>query len=69
MIRPLGLGGMAEVYLARVEGLEDFRQYYAVKRILPKLVKDAKFVRMFLDEARVTVALRHPNIVQVHDLG
>ncbi len=69
LIRPLGLGGMAEVYLARVEGLEDFRQYYAVKRILPKLVKDAKFVRMFLDEARVTVALRHPNIVQVHDLG
>ena len=69
LIRPLGLGGMAEVYLARVEGLEDFRQYYAVKRILPKLVKDAKFVRMFLDEARVTVALRHPNIVQVHDLS
>lgn len=69
LIRPLGLGGMAEVYLAKVEGLEDFRQYYAVKRILPRLVKDAKFVRMFLDEARVTVALQHPNIVQVHDLG
>ncbi len=69
LIRPLGLGGMAEVYLARVEGLEDFRQYYAVKRILPRLVTDAKFVRMFLDEARVTVALQHPNIVQVHDLG
>jgi len=60
---------MAEVYLARVEGLEDFKQYYAVKRILPRLVSDAKFVRMFLDEARVTVALQHPNIVQVHDLG
>ncbi len=69
LLRPLGKGGMAEVFLARTTGLEDFQQFYAIKKFLPKLQKDRKFLRMFLDEARVTMNLQHPNIVQVHDLG
>jgi len=68
LVRPLGKGGMADVFLARTQGLEDFRQFYAVKRILPRLTEDKKFLRMFLDEARITMNLQHPNIVQVHDL-
>ncbi len=69
LLRPLGQGGMAEVFLAKTKGLEDFERHYVVKRILPRLTEDRKFVRMFLDEARITVALQHTNIVQVHDLG
>lgn len=60
---------MAEVFLAKTKGLEDFERHYVVKRILPRLTEDQKFVRMFLDEARITVTLEHPNIVQVYDLG
>lgn len=69
LIRRLGRGGMAEVYLARTKGLEDFQRDYAIKRLLPQFVDDRRVLRMFLDEARITVALQHPNIVQVFDLG
>ncbi len=67
--RLIGVGGMAEIYRARVVGIEGFEWVCVVKRILPELARDETFVSMFLDEARITVKLRHPNIVQVFDLG
>jgi len=60
---------MADVYLARTKGLEDFQRDFAIKRILQRFAEDQRSLRMFLDEARITVALQHPNIVQVFDLG
>ncbi len=69
LVRRLGRGGMADVFLARTKGLEDFQRDYAIKQILPRYVDDRRALRMFLDEARITVALQHPNIVQVFDLG
>ncbi|HEY2410148.1 MAG TPA: protein kinase [Polyangiaceae bacterium] len=65
----LGLGGMAEVYVAQREGPRGFAKRFAVKRILPELAHDARFVAMFCDEARICAALSHPNIVQVVDFG
>ncbi|HWZ91504.1 MAG TPA: protein kinase [Polyangiaceae bacterium] len=65
----LGLGGMAEVYVARRAGPRGFAKRFAVKRILPELAQDARFVAMFCDEARICAALCHPNIVQVVDFG
>ncbi|MEO6600546.1 MAG: protein kinase [Polyangiaceae bacterium] len=65
----LGLGGMAEVYVARRAGPRGFAKRFAVKRILPELAQDARFVAMFCDEARICAALSHPNIVQVVDFG
>jgi len=62
-------GGMAEVFLARRLGLEGFSRELVVKRMLPRLAADEACVRMFLDEARLTAGLQHPNIAQVHDLG
>lgn len=56
---------MAEIYLARTRSNERV----ALKRIHPNLLKDSKFVQMFLDEARTIVQLRHPNIVQLLDFG
>ena len=65
----LSMGGMAELFLAYVAGPGGFRKYVAVKQILPDIKKDENFVKMFLDEARITAAFSHSNIGQVYDLG
>ena len=62
-------GGMAEVFRGVAESLQGFRKNIAIKRILPNLTKNKKFVAMFLDEARLSLALQHANIVQVFDIG
>ncbi|WP_240486634.1 serine/threonine-protein kinase [Hyalangium minutum] len=59
---------MAELFLAFTSGPGGFRKYVALKQILPD-VKTEEFVKMFLDEARITAAFSHPNIGQVFDLG
>ena len=40
-----------------------------MKRILPDIAGDENFVKMFLDEARLTASFNHPNVAQVFDLG
>ncbi len=62
-------GGMAEVYFARLVGVEGFRRACAVKRLLPEYARRPEIVAMFLDEARLAASLLHPAIVQVFDLG
>jgi eukaryotic-like serine/threonine-protein kinase len=69
LLRRIATGGMAEVYLARRGGPHGFQKIVAVKRILPQYSRDADFVAMFVDEARVCARLGHPNIVQVFDFG
>ncbi|WP_224362021.1 serine/threonine protein kinase [Hyalangium versicolor] len=64
----LSVGGMAELFLAFTSGPGGFRKFVALKQILPD-VKTDEFVKMFLDEARITAALAHANIGQVFDLG
>jgi serine/threonine protein kinase len=68
LIDRLGYGGMAEVYVARSASMQGGRRV-AIKRILPQFGRDARFVSMFCDEARISAALSHPNIVQVLDFG
>jgi len=67
----LGSGGMAEVYLARAVGLEDFEfeKIVVLKRVLPERLDDRRYAAMFRDEARVAATLEHPNIVHTHDIG
>jgi len=67
--RRLAAGGMAEVFVARREGLHGFSKRVALKRILPQFSSDPDFVWMFIDEARLAALLEHPNIVQVFDFG
>lgn len=62
-------GGMAEVFKGVAESLQGFRKNVAIKRVLPALTKNTKFVTMFLDEARLSLFLQHANIVQVFDIG
>jgi serine/threonine-protein kinase len=60
---------MAEVYVAEAESVAGFKKKVAIKRILPELLKEERFVRMFLDEARLALHLNHANIVSVFDIG
>jgi eukaryotic-like serine/threonine-protein kinase len=62
-------GGMAEVFRGVAESMRGFKKNIAIKRILPALTKNKKFVAMFLDEARLSLSLQHANIVQVFDIG
>ncbi|MEZ4366505.1 MAG: serine/threonine-protein kinase [Kofleriaceae bacterium] len=65
----IAVGGMAELLKARIVGDGGFEKLVAIKKILPHLSGDASYVEMFLDEARLTARLDHPNIVQVFELG
>lgn len=69
LLRRLGRGGMAEVFLAKQKGLEGFQKLVVIKRILPHRAQDGEFVTMFLDEARTAADLRHPNVVNVFDIN
>jgi len=69
LLERLAVGGMAEVFRARVRGEGGFEKHLVIKRILPHLSSDSEFVVMLIDEAKIAVCLSHPNIVQVYDLG
>ncbi len=65
----LGTGGMAEVFRARAYGASGFEKLVVIKTLRAELVGDARFERMFLEEARLQARLSHRNLVQAHDLG
>jgi serine/threonine-protein kinase len=69
ILKPLAIGGMAEVLLARATGLEGFERHVVIKRIRPQDAADPDFVKMFLHEARLAAKLHHHHIVQVYDIG
>jgi serine/threonine protein kinase len=70
-IRRLAVGGMAEIYLARLPGvgIEGFEKLVVLKRILPQHALDPELLRMFLDEARLSATLTHPHVTEVYDVG
>ena len=69
LIERIGTGGMAEVFLAKSQGAEGLEKLLVIKRILPELAENNRFVEMFIGEARIAVALNHPNIITIHDVG
>jgi serine/threonine protein kinase len=69
LVDRLGVGGMAEVFRALVLGPEEFQRVVVVKRILPTLSANPAFIKMFIDEAKVTGRMSHPNVIQVHEFG
>ena len=70
-IRRLAVGGMAEIHLARLlgVGIEGFEKLVVLKRILPQHALDPDLLRMFVDEARLSATLTHPNVTEVYDVG
>ncbi|MFK7991150.1 MAG: protein kinase [Sandaracinaceae bacterium] len=65
----LGAGGMATVYLARMELAGGIDRLVALKTIHTHLAKEANFVDMFLDEARIASHVSHPNVCSTYDFG
>ncbi|MGK3969931.1 protein kinase [Sorangium sp. So ce1667] len=68
LLKKIGMGGMAEIWVASVAGISGVRKICVVKQILPHLADSPEFVRMFLDEARIAATLDHPNLVQMYDI-
>jgi serine/threonine-protein kinase len=69
IIKRLGSGGMADVYLARTRGEAGFEKTVAVKVMHPHLARMQRAVEHFLDEARLAARIHHPNVVAIQDLG
>ena len=69
LLERIGQGGMAEVFRAVARGTQGFARILVVKRILPELSKDPRFVQMFIDEAKICALISHPNVVQVYEFG
>jgi serine/threonine-protein kinase len=64
----LASGGMATVYIGRLNGPVGFGRTVAIKRLHPHFAKDLEFVKMFLDEAKLAARVQHPNVVPTLDV-
>jgi TonB family protein len=69
LMEKIALGGMAEVYKARMSGVDGFQKIVAIKKILPHMAASEDFITMFADEAKLAAQLNHPNIIHIYDLG
>ncbi len=69
LVRRIGTGGMAEVFLARTQVAQGLAKQLVLKKIHPAFARSRQFVSMFVNEAKIALELNHPNIVQVFDFG
>ena len=65
----IAVGGMSEIYLAKMTAAAGVTKHVVIKKILPHYAGNAAFVSMFINEARIAVGLSHGNISQVFDFG
>jgi serine/threonine protein kinase len=69
LIHKVATGGMGEIFYGKSSGIEGFEREVAIKRMLPHLSSERSFIDMMVKEAKLTVLLNHPNIVQIYDLS
>jgi eukaryotic-like serine/threonine-protein kinase len=69
LVRKIGTGGMAEVYLARTTVAQGLNKTLVIKKIHTAYARSRQFITMFIDEAKIALGLNHPNIIQVFDFG
>lgn len=69
LLEPIASGGMGAIYLARLVGEGGFEKLVALKVLLPEISENARFISMFLDEARIAARLSHRNLCEVYELG
>jgi serine/threonine protein kinase len=69
VLQRLAVGGMAEIYRAKMVGADGFEKELALKRILASRAKDQAFIKMLVNEAKLTAQLTHSNIAQIYDCG
>jgi serine/threonine protein kinase len=68
IISTLGVGGMAQVFLAMQRGPASASRLVAIKRLRSDMADDSQFLTMFADEARLALRLSHPNVVHTYDV-
>jgi len=69
LLENLATGGMAQLYKAKIIGIQGFEKLIAIKMILPHLAKEKELISAFIDEAKLAALLNHQNIVQIYDFG
>jgi serine/threonine protein kinase len=69
LVDKIAMGGMAEIFKAKSFGHGGFENLLVIKRILSHLSDNEQFVRMFMDEAKVSALLQHNNVVRIYDFG
>ena len=69
LLRPIGRGGMGDIWLAAQIGPGGFKRPAVVKRLLESLTDEGEFLEMFLEEARLAALIHHPNVVSVFDFA
>ena len=69
LVDKIAVGGMAEIFKAKSYSHGGFEKLLVIKRILDHLSDNDEFIEMFVDEAKISVTLQHPNIVQIYDFG
>lgn len=65
----LGRGGMSTVFLAMAQGAAGISKLQVVKQLRNELAESPEFLAMFLDEARLSARINHPNVVQTNEVG
>ena len=65
----IAVGGMAELYRAKLTGEQGFEKLLAIKKILPHLSFEENLINAFIDEAKLAALLNHENIIQIYDFG
>jgi serine/threonine protein kinase len=68
LLLELGRGGMGVVQLAMTQGPQGFVKLVVLKMLKPELLSHPEAKRMFLEEARISARLSHPNLVQVYEV-
>ena len=69
LLDKIAVGGMAELYRAKLTGVQGFEKLIAIKKILPNLSEEDNLITSFIDEAKLAALLHHENIVQIYDFG
>ena len=69
LLEKVATGGMAQLYRAKIIGVEGFEKFIAIKQILPHLANEEELITSFIDEAKLAALLNHQNVVQIYDFG
>jgi len=69
LLERIGVGGMAEIFRGTAVAAGGFEKPVAIKRILPHLSQDDRFVKLLIGEAQMLSLLRHRSVVQIFDVG
>ncbi|HMA97476.1 MAG TPA: serine/threonine-protein kinase, partial [Polyangiaceae bacterium] len=64
----LGVGGMADVFLAHQPGPFSASKLVVIKQLRPGVLEDDQFIHMFADESRIAVRLNHPNVIHTYEV-